>query len=140
MMRRFAAAMVLCVGLAACKQDEPSPIGAQLFAGVGNVVVLDAHIVPSGDSSAETSGGTISYVIARVELTNDSRGDFTPQIDHFFFVDRNGNRFAAHDTGSSVFTGVSNSQLVLKQTEKRTYTIGFRTTDPTTSGTISYDL
>jgi hypothetical protein len=140
MMRRGAAALIASVALAACKQDDAGPVGSQLFAGVGDVAVLDARIVPSGDSSAETSGGTLSYVIARVELTNDSRGDFTPQVEHFFFVDRNGNRFQAQDSGSSVFAGVSNSDAVLKLHEKRTYTIGFRTTDPTTSGTISYDF
>ena len=69
-----------------------------------------------------------------------SRADFTPQISHFYYLDRDGNRFQAQDSGSSVFAGVSNSQQVLKQNDKRIYTIGFRTTDPSTSGTISYEF
>jgi hypothetical protein len=141
MFPRLAAALLLCVALTACKQDDNNaPVGQTLFAGIGDVRVIDARIVPTSDSSAQTSGGTLSYLIAHVELTNGSRSDFTPQVDHFYYIDRDGNRFQAKDSGSSVFIGVSNSQLVLKQNDKRIYTIGFRTTDPSTSGTISYDL
>lgn len=140
MPQRLFAALLLACGLMACKQDDNTPVSRELFAGVGNVRVVDAHVVPTGDSSAQTSAGTLNYLIVRVELTNDSRADFTPQIDHFFYLDRDGNRFAAQDSGSTVFAGVSNSQQVLKQNEKRIYTVGFRTTDPSTSGTIAYEF
>lgn len=139
MSQRLALALLLACGLAACKQDD-APAGQQRVAGLGSVRVLDARVVPTGDSSAQTSAGTLNYLIVRVELSNDSHGDFTPQIDHFSYLDRDGNRFQAQDSGSTVFAGVSNSQMVLKQGEKRTYTMGFRTTDPSTSGTISYDF
>jgi len=140
MFARPTAALLLCVALTACKQDDNNAGGQALFVGIGNVRVIDARIVPSSDSSAQTSAGTLNYLIMHVELTNDSRADFTPQIDHFYYIDANGDRFQAKDSGSSVFIGVSNSQMVLKQTEKRIYTIGFRTTDPSTTGTVSYDL
>ena len=141
MFARLAAALLLCVSLTACKQDDNNnSAGQAIFVGVGDVRVIDARIVPSSDSSAQTSAGTLNYLIAHVELTNDSRADFTPQIDHFYYIDSNGDRFQAKDSGSSVFIGVSNSQMVLKLNEKRVYTIGFRTTDPSTTGTIPYDL
>jgi hypothetical protein len=138
MIHRFAAALLLCVGLVACKEND-TPIGQQLFKGSGDVKVLEAHIVPSGDNSAQTSGGTISYVMARVELTNDFGFDATPSISNFYLIDSKNNRYQAKDSGSSVFTGLSNSTQPLKQNEKREYTIGFRTTDPNVTGTIFYE-
>lgn len=139
MVRRFAAALLLCVSLVACKENDTTPIGQQLFKGAGDVRVLDAHLVPSGDASAQTSGGTINYVIMRVELTNDFGYDVTPQIANFYLIDAKNNRYQAKDSGSSVFTGVSNSTMPLKKDEKREYTIGFRTTDPNVTGTIFYE-
>lgn len=138
MIRRPVAALFLCCWLAACNQNDV-PAAPQLFTGRGDVNVLDAHIVPTGDGSAATSGGTLGYVIARVEFTNDLGVDATPQIDHFYLIDRNGNRYQGKDSGSSAFTGISNSQEPLKKDEKRTYTLGFRTSDPNVSGTIIYE-
>ena len=138
MIHRFAAALLLCVSLAACKENDNNP-GRQLFQGVGDVKVLEAHIVPTGEASATTSGGTLGYVIARVELTNDFGIDATPQIANFYLIDLKNNRYQAKDSGSSVFMGISNSTLPLKKDEKREYTIGFRTTDPNVSGTILYE-
>jgi len=138
MVARLAAILILGAGLAACKEPD-SPAANPLFHGVGDVRVIDGRIVQTGDASAQTSGGTLSYLVVRIEFTNDLGSDLVPQVDHFFYVDRSGTRFQATDTGSSVFTGISNSQLVLKQNEKREYTIGFRTTDPNTAGTISYE-
>jgi hypothetical protein len=137
MMYRIAAALLLCVSLAACKENG-NP-GQLLFVGVGDVKVLEAHIVPTGEASAATSGGTLGYVIARVELTNDFGADATPQIANFYLIDQKNNRYQAKDSGSTVFTGVSNSTLPLKKDEKREYTIGFRTNDPNVAGTISYE-
>jgi hypothetical protein len=139
MIHRFAAALVLALSLAACKENDAQPLGQQFFQGVGNVKVLEAHIVPTGDSSAQTGGGTLHYVIARVELTNDMGADLTPDISNFYLIDANNNRFQGKDSGSSVFTGVSNSTMPLKKTEKREYTIGFRTTDQNVSGQILYE-
>jgi hypothetical protein len=139
MLRPLVAALVLCLGLAACKENGGAPVGTLLFQGVGDVKVINAQIVASGDSSAQISAGSLNYVIARVEFTNDLGIDMTPEIDHFFLIDQNGNRFQAKDSGSSVFTGVSNSQMVLKKDDKREYTVGFRTTNPNTTGTILYE-
>ena len=139
MIHRLAAALVLAVSLAACKEPDSPPLGQQFFQGVGNVKVIEAHVVPTGDSSAQTGGGTLRYVIARVELTNDMGLDLTPDISHFYLIDSSNNRFQGKDSGSSVFTGVSNSTMVLKKTEKREYTVGFRTSDPNVSGQILYE-
>ncbi len=139
MFARPAAVLVLALGLVACKENDRTPIGAQLFQGVGDVKVINAQVVASSDASAQTSGGTLSYVVARVEFTNDLGVDLVPQIDHFSLIDQSGTRFAAKDGGSSVFTGVSNSQTVLKKDEKREYTIGFRTTGASSFGTILYE-
>ncbi|GAC1658141.1 MAG: hypothetical protein NVS4B13_00610 [Candidatus Elarobacter sp.] len=139
MIHRFAAALVLALGLAACKENDTAPLSQQFFQGQGDVRVIEAHIVPTGDSSAQTGGGTLRYVIARVELTNDLGFDLTPDISHFYLLDRSNNRYQAKDSGSAVFTGVSNSTQSLKKDEKREYTIGFRTTDPNVSGTIFYE-
>jgi hypothetical protein len=139
MIQRLAAALVLAVSLAGCKEPDASPQGQQGFQGIGNVKVIEAHMVLTGDSSAQTGGGTLRYVLARVELTNDMGVDLTPDISHFYLIDGNNNRFQGKDSGSSVFTGVSNSTMPLKKTEKREYTVGFRTTDPNVSGTIFYE-
>jgi hypothetical protein len=138
MIARLAAVLALSWSLVACKENG-TPVGAQLFQGVGDVKVLNAQVVSTGDASAQTSGGTLNYVIARVEFTNDLGVDTVPLIEHFYLIDQNGTRFPGKDSGSSVFTGVSNSQMVLKKDEKREYTVGFRTTNANSSGTIFYE-
>jgi hypothetical protein len=139
MIQRLAAALVLCMSLASCNKEDVPPVATLLFQGQGNVKVLDARIVPTGDASAATSGGTLGYVIARVEFTNDTGLVITPAIDHFYLLDRQNFRYQAKDSGSSVFIGVSNSQQPLAVNAKREYTIGFRTADPSVSGTIFYE-
>ncbi|HEX3467824.1 MAG TPA: hypothetical protein VHT05_07095 [Candidatus Elarobacter sp.] len=143
MIRRIAVALLMCVALTACKQDDVpngnGPVGAELFQGLGSVRVIDAHLVPSGDAAAGASDGQLEYVIARVELTNDTRSDFTPEISDFYLLDRNQNRYQGKDSGASAFTGISNSAEILKVGEKREYTVGFRTTDPNITGTIIYE-
>ena len=139
MIHRFAAALVLALSLAACKENDTAPLSQAFFQGQGDVKVIEAHIVPTGDSSAQTGGGTLRYVLARIEFTNDLGYDLTPDITHFYLIDRNNTRYQAKDSGSSVFTGVSNSTLPLKQNEKREYTVGFRTTEQNVSGTIFYE-
>ncbi|MDB5043753.1 MAG: hypothetical protein JWN27_4479, partial [Candidatus Eremiobacteraeota bacterium] len=92
MIPRLAAGLLLTLALVACKENGGTPVGAQLFQGVGDVKVLNAQVVSSADSSAQTSGGTLSYVIAKVEFTNDLGTDTVPQIDHFYLIDQNGTR------------------------------------------------
>ena len=139
MIYRFAAALVLALSLAACKENDAPPLGPQFVQGVGNVKVIEAHVVLTGDSSAQTGGGTLRYLVARVELTNNMGIELTPDISHFYLIDSNNNRYQGKDSGSSVFTGVSNSTMPLKKDEKREYTVGFRTTDPNTAGQILYE-
>ncbi len=141
MIRRIVvvAVALMALGLAACKENDNAPNGQGLFHGLGDVRLIEAHIVPSGDSSAQTGGGTLRYVIARVELTNDLGYDLTPEVSHFYLLDQNNNRYSGQDSGSSVFMGVSNSAQVLKKLDKREYTVGFRTNDPNVSGTIFYE-
>jgi hypothetical protein len=139
MIQRIAAVLVLALSLAACKENDNGPVGRAFFQGQGDVKVLDAQIVLTGDSSAQMGSGTLRYVVARIEFTNDLGYDLTPDITHFYLIDRNNNRYQAKDSGSSVFTGISNSTLPLKKDEKREYTVGFRTTDPNVTGTIFYE-
>ena len=139
MFPRFVAAALVCLALVACKETDGTPVGAQFVRGAGNVRVINAQLVPTGDASAATSGGTITYVVARIEFTNDTGLDVVPTVDHFYLLDQNNNRYQGKDSGSSVFTGVSNSVAVLKKDEKREYTVGFRTPNANTTGTISYE-
>ena len=139
MIPRLAAALVLALTLVACKENDAPPLGQQFVHGVGNVKVIDAHIVLTGDSSAQTGGGTLRYLVARVELTNDMGLELTPDISHFYLIDSSNNRYQGKDSGSSVFTGVSNSTMPLKKDEKREYTVGFRTTDANVAGQILYE-
>ncbi len=138
MLTRLAAAFALCLGLAACNQNDV-PSATTLFQGVGDVKVLDARIVPTGDNSPSVGSGSLGYVIARLEFTNDLGVDMTPKISDFVLEDRTGIHYQAHDSGSAVFTGISNSQELLLKGAKRIYTVGFRTSDPNISGTIYYD-
>ena len=139
MIQRIAAAILLCMSLASCNKEDMPPVATTLFQGQGNVQVLDARIVPTSDSSAAVSGGTLGYVVAKVEFTNDFGYDMTPTVDHFYLMDRANRRYQGQDSGSSVFVGISNSQEALKKGAKRIYTFGFRTSDPSVSGTIFYE-
>ena len=138
MLKRIAAALVLCVALAACDQT-PNP-GKNFFTGNTGVTVLDAKWVPTGEGSQTTSGGMTGWVLAHITYTNTTDTTFVPDISHFFMMDTTGQRYQAHDQGSMVFTGVSNDMSPLKKGDKREYTIGFRSTDPNVAGTIFYDL
>jgi hypothetical protein len=134
-----AAVLLACVGLfAACKPSD-GPVGSQLFGGTGDVRVIDARVVPTADASAQTGGGTLDYVVARVELTNDLGRDVIPDVGRFFLIDRSGNRYQATDTGSAALLGVTNSHQPLLEHEKRIYVLGFRTSDPNVAGTIEYE-
>ncbi|MBV9439834.1 MAG: hypothetical protein JOZ24_07570 [Candidatus Eremiobacteraeota bacterium] len=138
MVHRFAAAALLCVGLVACKEND-APVATQLFQGVGDVHVLDARVVPSGESSPATATSQVSYVIVRVELRNDLGTDLVPTADHFYLIDRTGTRYQGKDSGSSALLGISNSTQILKKDETREYTVAFRTNDSSISGQIVYE-
>ena len=61
--------------------------------------VLDARLVPSGDNAIATGSGTLGYVIARIEFTNDLGMDMTPRISNFVLQDRAGARYQAPRLG-----------------------------------------
>jgi len=138
MIQRLAAALLLCAGLAACKENDVPPV-TSAFQGDKDVKVLDARFVPTGESAPGIANGTLTYLIVRVEFTNDLGYDTVPQVSNFYLIDRTGTRYQAKDSGSAVFTGISNSSQVLKQNDKREYVIGFRTPDPGVSGQVVYE-
>jgi hypothetical protein len=112
---------------------------APSIAGTGDVNVVAARFVPVGDSGPGLAAGSVTYVIARLELTNATAHDFTPDVSRFFLTGTRSDRYQGTDSGSSVFVGVSNSHRMLKQGDKRLYTVGFRSTDPVIAGTVSYE-
>jgi len=136
MWERLACAAMLGLALAACQEtkiDDPT-----LISGGGPVAVLQSSYVSSGDSQAALGAGPVTYVVSSVELTDDTSAPLYPVIAHFSLADRSGSRYFGIDTGSSVFTGVSNDLSPLHPGEKRTFVVGFRA-DATTMGTIRYD-
>jgi hypothetical protein len=130
----FTLALALAVG--AC---EAPALAAPSIAGVGDVRVVTIRFIPSTDAGPGLAAGGLTYVLAKVELTNELPRDFTPDVSRFFLTGAQSRRYQGIDSGSSAFVGVSNSHRALKQGEMRIYTVGFRTTDPLITGTISYE-
>jgi hypothetical protein len=131
--------LALVLAFAAGTNRAPA---APSIAGIGDVNVLAVRFVPTGDSGPGLAPGSVTYVVARLELTNATTHDFTPDISRFFLTGASGarsDRYQGTDSGSSVFVGVSNSHRTLKQGDKRLYTVGFRSTDPVIAGTVSYE-
>ncbi len=128
----------LALALAVGAYGAPA-LAASSIAGAGEVRVLAVRFVPSADAGAGLAAGGPTYVLAQVELTNDTARDFTPEISRFVLTSAQNQRYQGADDGSSVFVGVSNSHRMLKQGDKRLYTVGFRTPDPVVAGTISYE-
>ena len=105
--------------------------------------VLGVRFVPSNDGGPGLSSVGATYVVAQVDLTNDTPRDFTPDVSRFFLTaaltaGRN-RRYQGIETGATALVGVSNSHRMLKAGDKRRYTVGFRTSDPVIAGTISYE-
>ncbi len=118
--------LTLALAVGACRATA---LAVPALAGTGDVRVLIVHLTP----------GIQTYVVATVELTNDTSGDFTPDVSRFFLNSTNNERYQGTDSGSSALIGVSNAHRPLKQGDKRDYTVGFRTPDPVITGTISYE-
>ena len=128
--------LVLALAVGACKAPA---LGAPSIVGIGDVRVATIRFIPSTDAGSGLAAGGLTYVLAKVELTNDTPRDFTPDVGRFFLTAAAGRRYQGTDSGSSVFVGVSNSHRMLKQGDMRDYTVGFRTADPVITGTISYE-
>ena len=107
--------------------------------GIGDVRAATVRFIPTNDAGAGLAGGGLTYVLAKVELTNSTPRDFTPDVRRFFLTSAQSRRYQGTDSGSSVFVGVSNSHRLLKQGETRDYTVGFPTADPVITGTVSYE-
>ena len=140
MWKRTLLVLVLALAVGVCRAPA---LAASSIAGIGDVRVLGVRFVPSTDNGPGLSSGSLTYVIARVELTNDTPHDFTPDISRFFLTasltaGRN-QRYQGIDTGATALVGVSNARRPLKQGDKRLYTVGFRTSDPVIAGTVSYE-
>jgi len=136
MWKRTFLVLALALAVGACRAPASA---AAAIAGTGDVRVLDVHFVPTGETGPGLASASPTYVLAKVELMNDTARDFTPDVARFVLTTAHNERYQGIDTGSSVLAGVSNSHGMLKQGDKRVYTVGFRTSDPVSAGTISYE-
>jgi hypothetical protein len=136
MWKPLMAAVLLAVTLTACQ--DPKPQDTLLITAAGNVKLLSSHFVSTNEAAIGLSGGSITYVLATVELTNDTNQAIYPQMNRFYLLDAQSRHITATDSGSSVFVGISNDLRALKPGEKRQFTVGFRS-DASASGTILYD-
>ncbi len=136
MWKRVLTAFALALAVGACKAPAPA---AQTIAGVGDVRVLSVRFIPSTETSSGLASTSLTYVLATVELINDTPHDFTPEISRFYLTTARNQRYQGIDSGSSAMAGVSNAHRALKSGDRRTYTVGFRSADPVVTGTISYE-
>jgi hypothetical protein len=136
MWKRTLLVPALALALGAC---EAPALAASPIAGIGDVRVLNVRFVPSTETGSGLAATSLTYVVATVELTNDTPRDFTPQVSRFFLTAPRNQRYQGIDTGSTALAGVSNAHRTLKSGDKRTYTVGFRSSDPVVTGTISYE-
>ncbi|MFN2461352.1 MAG: hypothetical protein ABR591_11790 [Candidatus Velthaea sp.] len=138
MWNRLPAALVLALALALCACQESKPNVNTLITGGGNARVVETRFVSSAEGAIGISGGTITYALTRIELTNDTNSPLYPLASKFYLLDAQGRKIYGTDGGSAVFTGVSNNLQPMKPGEKREFTVGFRG-DPQTTGTVLYD-
>jgi hypothetical protein len=126
MWKRTFLVLALALAVGACRATA---LAAPAVAGIGDVRVLIVRLTP----------GIQTYVVATVELTNDTSRDFTPDVSRFFLTATSNERYQGTGSGSSALIGVSNAHRMLKQGDKRDYTVGFRIPDAVITGTISYE-
>jgi len=131
------AAVLLAATLCAC-QENKNPPAAPLVSGGGNVKVLSYRFETTNEAAIGLSGGSITYIMARIELTNDTNQLLYPQINRIYLLDSQARHITANDTGSSVFIGVSNNLTGIRPGEKREFTVGFRG-DASITGVVLYD-
>jgi hypothetical protein len=136
MWKRTLLVLALALAVGACRAPA---LAAPSIAGTGDVRVVAVRFVPTTDAGPGLAPSSLTYVLAQVELVNDTTHDFTPQINRFFLTAAHNQRYQGIDSGSSVFVGTSNAHRMLKQGDKRLYTVGFRVSDPVIAGTISYE-
>ena len=126
MWKRTFLVLALALAVGACRATA---LAAPALTGTGDVRVLLVRLTP----------GSQTYVVATVELINDTSRDFTPDVSRFFLTDAGNERYQGTDSGSSALIGLANAHRTLKQGDKRDYTVGFRISDPVITGTVSYE-
>jgi len=136
MWKTLFAAVLVAATLCACQENKPSETA--MVVGGGNVKVLQTRFVSTNEASIGLSGGSITYILTRVELTNDTNQPLYPAVTKFYLLDAQARKITGVDSGSSAFIGVSNNLNVIAVGEKREFTVGFRA-DPTVTGTVLYD-
>jgi hypothetical protein len=136
MWKRTLLVVALALAVGACRAPV---LAASTIAGIGDVRVVGVRFVPTTDAGPGLPSGSLTYVVAQVELVNDTAHDFTPQINRFILTAADHQRYQGIDSGSSVLVGTSNAHRMLKQGDKRLYTVAFRAGDPVIAGTISYE-
>ena len=74
MVKRLLAAAMLLVALCACQQTKAND--HQFITGGGNVKVLSTNFFATGDASNTLSGGGVTYVVSKIELSNDTKFEY----------------------------------------------------------------
>ena len=136
MWKRTLLVLALALAVGVCRTPV---LAASSIAGTADVRVIDVRFVPTTDAGPGLAPASLTYVVAQVELLNDTAHDFTPQINRFILTATHNQRYQGIDSGSSALIGTSNAHRMLKQGDKRLYTVGFRAADPVIAGTISYE-
>ena len=79
-------------------QEKPTP--ASLYSSATDIKILDNRFVSSNDAAVGTVGGASqSYLIIKLELTNDISSQLFPVATHFIFTASDGSRYAGIDSG-----------------------------------------
>jgi len=118
-------------------QEKPTP--ASLYSSASDIAILDNRFVTSNDVSVGSVGGTPqSYLIVKVQLTNDISSQLFPVVTHFVFTASDGSRYAGIDSGSSALIGISNDYSPMKRGDVRAFGVGFKMPFEQ-AGTISYE-
>jgi hypothetical protein len=135
MWKRALLMLALALAVSTCRATA---LAAAAVTGTGEVRVVSVRLVPTTDSGPGLSS-SLTYVVAQVELANNSPHDFTPEVSRFVLTSASHRRYQGFEGGASALVGVSNAHRILKSGDKRVYTVGFRASDPVVSGTISYE-
>jgi len=107
--------------------------------GSDSVQILDARMVLTTDSGANTVGGMgLNYAVVRVHFTNNLSDQLFPVVSHFVFTSVQGGRYNGVDSGSTALIGISNDYGPMKKGDSRDLTIGFRVGMPQ-NGQITYE-
>jgi hypothetical protein len=137
MPRRISAALFALGLLTVGCQEKPTP--ASLYSSASDIKILDNRFVSSNDASVGTVGGASqSYLIFKVQLTNDISSQLFPVATHFVFTASDGSRYAGIDSGSSALIGISNDYSPMKRGDARSFGVAFKMTYEQ-AGTIAYE-